>query len=139
MIPTKSRKKWVVGKKEETVVPVIKSNNHVSSELLDLNIFVYVMTRTTIKKGKSYTIRVSVEQWRLLIVMHLGLGREYSTLKRLALHNLNFHYLKVCRKYGRKSPVRCFSRLANISQKSGNLLLCFLNAGDFYSSFSPII
>lgn len=35
------------------VVPVIKSNNYFSSKLLDVNIFVYVMTRTTIKKGKS--------------------------------------------------------------------------------------
>lgn len=121
------------------VVAVIKRNNHFSLEFLDLNTFVYVITRTTIKKGESRTIKVCVEQGRLLIVMHFGPGRECSTLKGLALHCLNFHYLKGYGNYGRKSLVHYFSRLANINQNSGNLLLCFLKAGDFYSSFSPII
>lgn len=137
VISKKSRKKWVVGRKG-TVVRVIKSH-HFSLEFLDLTIFVHLMTRTTIKKGKSTSFSVCVEQWRLIIAMHFGLGRQHSTLKGLALHSLNFHYVKECRKYGKKSPVCCFSRLTNTSQNSGNVLLCFLNAGDFYSSFSPII
>lgn len=32
-----------------------------------------------------------------------------------------------------------FSKLSNIRQNLGKLLLCYLNAGDFYSSLAPLL
>lgn len=69
------------------MVSAIKGHKHFSWELLDLNAHVDVITEATIKNEDHIpTLRVCTEQLRLLIVIHFGIGREYFTLKELALH-----------------------------------------------------